>query len=77
MGRKWEIPEKKHLTTHKQNLACLTWPELGLNPQRWDDERFRVLMISRFNHSAMGAVPTKIAVIILKDKQMQRELQTE
>ena len=31
------------------------WPELGLNPQRWDDERFRVLKISVLNHSAMRA----------------------
>ena len=32
------------------------WPELGSNPQRWDDERFRVIKISGLNHSAMGAV---------------------
>ena len=25
----------KHLATRKQNLACLMWPELGSNPQRW------------------------------------------
>ena len=25
VGRKWEIPEKNHLTTRKQNLACLTY----------------------------------------------------
>ena len=31
------------------------WPERGSNPQRWDDERFRALKISRLNHSAMGA----------------------
>ena len=24
VGRKWEILEKNHLTTHKKNLACLT-----------------------------------------------------
>ena len=24
VGRKREIPEQKHLTTHKENLACLT-----------------------------------------------------
>ena len=24
-GWKWEISKKKHLTTHKQNLACLTY----------------------------------------------------
>ena len=34
------------------------WPELGSkgsNPQRWDDERFRVLKINNLNHSATGA----------------------
>ena len=30
------------------------WPQLGSNPQRWDDEQFRALNISDFNHSAMG-----------------------
>ena len=25
VGRKWEIPEKNNLTTHKQNLACPTY----------------------------------------------------
>ena len=35
VGRKREIPEKNHLTTHKQNLACLrcdlrqTWTHSG------------------------------------------------
>ena len=55
VGRKREIPEKKHLTTRTQNLACLTWPEQSSNPQRWDDERFRVLKISGLNHLATGA----------------------
>ena len=50
VGRKWEIPEKNHLTTCKQSSSCLSWPALGSNPQKWDDNRFRVL-----NHSAMGA----------------------
>ena len=54
-GEKWKIPEKKHLTTRKQNLACLAWPELGSNPQQWDEERFRALMSSAFNHSSTGA----------------------
>ena len=35
VGQKLEIPAKNHLTTHKQNLARLTWPELGSNPQQW------------------------------------------
>ena len=30
------------------------WPELGSNPQGWDDERFRALKINILNHSAMG-----------------------
>ena len=28
-------PEKKHLTTLKQNLVCLTWPERDSNTQWW------------------------------------------
>ena len=28
------------------------WPELGSNPQRWDDKWFRALKISGLNHSA-------------------------
>ena len=56
VGWKWEIPEKIHLTTHKQNLACLTRvSERGSNPQRWDDKRFRALKISILNHLATGA----------------------
>ena len=55
VGRKREIPEKNHLITRKQNLACLTWPKLGSNPERWDDERFRALKISDHNHSDTGA----------------------
>ena len=31
------------------------WPERGLSPQLWDDERFRALKISGLNHSAKGA----------------------
>ena len=31
------------------------WPELGWNPQQWDDEPFRGLKISVLNHSAKGA----------------------
>ena len=31
------------------------WPELGLNPQGWDDVRFRALKISSLNHSATEA----------------------
>ena len=51
VGWKQEIPEKKHLTTHKQNI----WPDLGSNPQRWDDEWFRALKICDLNHLATGA----------------------
>ena len=35
------------------------WPELGSNPQRWDDQRFRALKISGLNHSATGAAHIK------------------
>ena len=51
VGRKREIPGKNHLTIRKQNLAFLTWPELGSNPQQWDDERLKVLKISDLNHT--------------------------
>ena len=52
VGRERDIPERIHLTTRKQTLACLTWPERGSNQQRWDDERLRPLKISGLNHSA-------------------------
>ena len=38
------------------------WPELGSNPQRWDDERFRSLKVSGLNHSATGAAGWQIAI---------------
>ena len=31
------------------------WPELGLNPQLWDDKRFRMLKISGLDHSTTRA----------------------
>ena len=34
------------------------WPELGSNPQRWDDKWFRMLKISVFNHKAKAATST-------------------
>ena len=41
------------------------WPELGFNPQRWDDKRFRVLkMISGLNHSATEAAEFCFTCII-------------
>ena len=43
VGWKWEMPEKNHFTTRKQNLDCLTWPELGLNPQRWDEQAWNFM----------------------------------
>ena len=63
VGWKREIPDKNHLTTRKQNLSCLTWPELGSNLQEWDDERFRTLKISVLNHSA--TVATKLLTLVL------------
>ena len=47
----------KHLTTRKQNLACLTWPELDSNPQHWNNERFRALnyvSFSQFLHLSVS-----------------------
>ena len=59
VGRKWEIPEKK-TPDHQQTELGLShmWPELGSNPQPWDDKPFRVLKISAFNQSTMGAAFT-------------------
>ena len=37
------------------------WPDLGLNPQRLDDERLRVLNISVLNHSATGVVRGRLS----------------
>ena len=47
-------------------------PELGLNPQHWDDERLRALKIS-LNHTAKGAAATseadtKTATVPVKKK---------
>ena len=36
--QKWEIPKKKHLTTHKENLVRLTWPDLGSNSRTQSGE---------------------------------------
>ena len=65
LGRKQEISEKNHLTTPKQNLACLTCAERGSNAQQWDDEQFRALKISSLNHSAMGAAQADLRQVIL------------
>ena len=46
--------KKKYLTTCKQDMAYLTWPELGPNPQRWDDKWFGALNISGLSHSTQG-----------------------
>ena len=49
VGRKWEIPEKKH--PQAELALSQMWPERGSNPQRWDDGQFRELKISGLNHS--------------------------
>ena len=50
VGRQQEIPKKKH---PQAELGLIhMWPELGLNPQQWDEERVRALKISILNHSA-------------------------
>ena len=54
MGNPWEkTPD------HLQEELGLShmWPELGSNPQLWNEERFRALKISVFNHSTPGAAP--------------------
>ena len=57
VGQKREVPEKKQQPDHPQSELGVShiWPELGSNPQLWDDKRFRVVKISGFNHSATGA----------------------
>ena len=52
MGDPWEKPPE-----HPQAELGLShmWPELGSNPQRWADQRFRALKISGINNSAEGA----------------------
>ena len=51
-GVKTGYPREK-TTDHPQAELGLShmWPELGSNPQRWDDEWFRALKISGLNHS--------------------------
>ena len=44
---------------------CHMWPELGSNPQWWDDRRFRVLKISDLNHSAAGAARKDLVGLIV------------
>ena len=61
VGQKREIPEKNFLTICKQNLVCVTWPELDSNQQRWDGEPFRVLKISVLNHFTKGAATLSLA----------------
>ena len=40
-GAKTEDPREKPQDHRKQNFVCPTCPELGSNPQRWDNEQFR------------------------------------
>ena len=51
------------------------WPKLGLNPQWWDDERFRALKICDLNHSATGAAQSGLTVVKCI-KKMHMEWQT-
>ena len=56
LGRvKMGDPQEK-TSDHPQAELGLShmWPELGSNPQQWDDKRFRMLKISILNHSATG-----------------------
>ena len=58
-GDPWETPPD-----HPQAELGLSnlWPELGSNPQRWDDEPFRALKISVLNHSATEAANSLITM---------------
>ena len=55
-------PPEKPLTTRKQDWACPTWPELGSNPQQWEDKRFRAPMISSLNHSSEASSSSLICM---------------
>ena len=46
VGQKRKIPEKKTPDQTELGLSQM-WPELGSNPQQWDDQWFRALKISR------------------------------
>ena len=49
MGDPWEKPPDLYAELGLPQM----WPKLGSKPQQWDDERFWVLKISIFNHSAI------------------------
>ena len=53
MGRKWDNSEKNHLQA-ELGLSYMR-PELGWNPQQWDDEWFRELKISILTTQPRGA----------------------
>ena len=57
-GGPWEKP-----SDHPQAKLGLShmWPELGSNPQLWDDQRLRALKISGLNHSATGIAVNSFA----------------
>ena len=65
VGRKRKIPREKP-PDHPQAELGLShmWPEWGLNPQWWDDERIRALKISRLNHSATEAALIRYCSIL-------------
>ena len=50
-GAKTGDPQEK-TPDHPQAELGLShmWPELGLKPQQWEDERFRVIKISGLHH---------------------------
>ena len=62
LGRaKTEDPREKQHDHPQADLGFShMWSELGSNPQRWDDERFRALKISALNLSATGVATTFI-----------------
>ena len=72
VGQKWEIPEKNHLTTRKQNM----WQELGSRTQQWHVAQFKVIKISIFNHLAMGGCLHMQYTTVRFIQKMQTEWQT-
>ena len=63
-GAKMGDPQEK-LPDHLQAEFCLSfmWPDLGSNPQCWDEKWFTALKISSLNYSAMGAASTNMDLI--------------
>ena len=68
-GAKTGDPREKPLDRPQAELGLShMWPELGWNPQQWDDERFRALKISILNHMATGEGGGGLSELALQSK---------